>query len=148
MSSKPSWIHKRNRRALSSLEVLVAFTLLTSVLGVSTALIVKHGRLLTSQRDYRIALDELSSQLDRLTALPQGERAKALENLVPSSFAVTKLPGATLTGEITDADVGQRISLRLHWDEPQRTKAPVALSAWVVADGETSSQRSPTGDSP
>jgi hypothetical protein len=43
------------RRAVSSFEALVAFTLLTSVLGMSVPLVVRHGRLLTSARQYRLA---------------------------------------------------------------------------------------------
>lgn len=138
----------RLRLGLSSLEVLVAFTLLTSVISVSTVLAVKHGRILASQRDYRFALDELSSQLDRLTAMPPEERTKALENLAPSSFTASKLPGATLSGEITEADVGHRISLRMYWDEPQRLKAPLALSAWVIPDGNNARPESEEGDAP
>ena len=120
------------RRAISSLEVLVAFTLLSSVLALSTPLIVKHGRLLTAQRDYRLALDELSNQLERLTALPDEDRSAALRQLAPSAFAAKRLPGAQLRGELDALDLGQCLTLRLSWDEPQRAAAPVVMTAWIL----------------
>ena len=119
------------RHGTSSLEVLVAFSLLCSVLALSTPLIVKHGRLLAAQRDYRLALDELSNQLERLTALPDEKRLAALQQLTPSSFAAARLPGAQLRGEVHALDLGQCLTLRLWWDEPQRKAAPVMITAWM-----------------
>ena len=123
--------HNR-RTATSTLEVIVACTLLTSVLTVFTPLVVKHRRLLTAQRDYRLALDELSNQLERLTTLPEGEVSAALERLQPSEFAASRLPGAELRGELHAIDFGQRLKLELTWDEPQRSAAPVSLCAWLL----------------
>lgn len=122
----------RRCRGTSSLEILVSFTLLSSVLAFATPLVVRHGRLLAAQRDYRLALDELSNQLERLTALPPAELPAAVEGLSPSDFAAAHLPGAELTAELTSADIGQRLTLKLSWDEPQRSAAPVTLAAWVV----------------
>ena len=128
------------RRAISSLEVLVAFTLLSSVLALSTPLIVKHGRLLTAQRDYRLALDELSNQLERLAVLPDEDRSAALRQLTPSAIAAERLPGAQLRGELDSLDLGQRLTLRLWWDEPQRAAAPVVMTAWILPNAEMPSR--------
>jgi len=125
-----------NRRpGMSTLEVIVAFTLLSGVLAALAPLVVKHRRLLTAQRDYRLALDEVSNQLERLTALPDGELSAALQQLKPSEFAAAKLPGAELRGEIETIDFGRRLRLWLTWDEPERRGAPVSLAAWIVSDG-------------
>ena len=75
-----------SRRAVTSFEVLVAFTLLTSVLGMSVPLVVRHGRLLISARQHRLAVEELSNQLERLTTLPPGELAAAVTGLKVSEF--------------------------------------------------------------
>ena len=123
----------------TSLEVMVAFTLLTSVLSFSVPLIVRHGRLLTCHNHYRLALDELSNHLDRLTALPEAERAEALENLAPSPFAAARLPGVELRYELEPLDIGQRLILFVTWDEPQRRRAPVTMAAWVHPDRKPSS---------
>lgn len=138
---------RRKSAGTTSLEALVAFGLLSTVLALSTPLVVQHRRLLTAQRDYRLALDELSNQLERLTALPGSDLAPALDKLKPSGFAAAKLPGAELRGELAAADVGQRLTLRLSWDEPGRKAAPVVMAAWVFpkpanASSPTTSARS------
>jgi hypothetical protein len=114
-----------------TVEALVALTLLTTVISVSTPLIVRHGRLLVAQRDYRLALDELSNQLERLTALPPEKLPAALENLRPSPAMAERLHGARLRGQLDAGDGGQRLTLEITWDEPQRTAAPVSLAAWI-----------------
>lgn len=121
----------KNRRGLGSVEVLVAFTLLSTVLAISTPLIVKHGRLLTSHRHYRLGLDELTNQLERLTALPETDLRQALEQLKPSEFTAKRIPGVELRGELSPVDLGQRLTLQLWWDEPGRREHPLKLSGWV-----------------
>jgi hypothetical protein len=110
---------------------LVACTLLGTVLSVAAPLVVQHHRLLTAHRDYQMALDELSNQLERLTALPATDLPAAMEKLTPSEFTANHLHGTKLTGELVDADQGQRLTLHLVWDEPQRKSAPVSLAAWI-----------------
>jgi hypothetical protein len=50
------------RRGTTILELLVSFSQLITVLSLSATLVVRHGRILTSSRQYRLALDELSNQ--------------------------------------------------------------------------------------
>ena len=92
--------------AQATLDLLVAFTLLVTVISVATPLVVRHGRLLKSHRNYRLALDELSNQLDRLTALPLDELPGAIEQLTPSPFLTERLPGARLSGELQPVESG------------------------------------------
>ena len=113
--------------------MIVALTLLASVLALSTPLIVAHGRLLKSQRNYRLALDELSNQLERLSTLPEEELTGALKKLTPSPLAAERLPGATLRGELVDSAMGRRLTLETWWDEPNRQAAPLRLTAWIVS---------------
>jgi hypothetical protein len=138
-----------NRRtATSTLEVIVACTLMSSVLAVFTPLVVKHRRLLIAQRDYRLALDEVSNQLERLTALPEGEVSAALEQLKPSDFAAARLPGAELRGELDSIDFGRRLKLELIWNDPQRRGAPVSLAAWLPPSDETRDNTAARSQSP
>ena len=122
------------RTGTTAFEVIVSFSLLSSVLAFATPLVVRHTRLLASQRHYRLALDELSNQLERLSALQAEERSVALEKTVPSDFAAEHLPGAELRGELAESDFGQRVTLRLTWDEPQRSGAPLSLTAWMSSE--------------
>ncbi len=123
------------------LEVLVALTLLMSVLSVSVTLIVRHGRLLVTQRHYRLALDELSNQMDRVTTLPPGEVAQALPQLAASSFVAERLPAAKLTAEAMPTDIGQRVVLRLTWNEQH--EQTVAMTGWALPRGNSNEQKAP-----
>jgi hypothetical protein len=122
------------RRGSMLIELLASFGVLTTVFVVATPLVVRHGRLLTAARQYRIAVEELSNQLERLTALPGDELRARLPNLAPSEFATTHLHGAELTARLAPADVGERLTLEIVWDEPQRQGAPVRLVAWIAPE--------------
>jgi hypothetical protein len=124
-----AWL--RRRSGTGAIDVFVSLTLLATAMTVATPLIVRHGRLLKSQRNYRLALDELSNQLDRLTALQPGELPSAVQRLSPSAFVAERLPGAKLAGETTPAEVGARVTLELLWNESPGTSASASLAAWV-----------------
>jgi hypothetical protein len=128
------------RRGASVLEVLVSCTLLGTVFSVATPLVIQHNRLLITHRDYQLALDELSNQLERLTALPAAELPAALGKLSPSDRATAHLHDAKLTGELAAADQGQRLTLHLVWGDPQRRAPPVSLAAWIYRQGEAAPQ--------
>ena len=121
----------RSRGGMSSLDLLVTFTLLVAVMSILSPLTVRHGRLLQSHRDYRLALDELSNQAERLTSLSLEQLPVAVEQLAPSDFVAERLPGAELVGELHPAEAGVRVTLRIAWNSPERRRAPVALAVWV-----------------
>jgi hypothetical protein len=131
ITSKPgSETNIRLRRCGStSYEVLVAFTLLTTLLSLSLSSMVRHGRLLTSEQSYRLALDELSNQLDRLTALPSNELSQAVKELQLTPFTAQRLSDAKLVGEIAPTDIGQRVTLRLTSRDPNGLK--VSMAGWM-----------------
>jgi hypothetical protein len=131
VTSKPgSLTNIRLRRCGStSYEVLVAFTLLTTLLSLSLSSMVRHGRLLTSEQNYRLALDELSNQLDRLTALPGNELSQAVKELQLTPFTAERLSDAKLVGEIAPMDIGQRVTLRLTSQGPNGLK--VSMAGWM-----------------
>lgn len=130
----------RLRGGWGMLDMLVAFTLVVATIAVVTPLVMRHGRLLQSQRQYRIALDELSSQLDRLTVLRADELADAVAELQPTEFIVERLPGATIDAQLQEITGGaQQVTLQLAWDTPGRREAPVSLVGWVFPPSSTSS---------
>ena len=63
--------HRRSRLGTTMVEVIVALTLLTTTLSVAAPLVVRHGWLLASQRHYRMALDEVSNQMERLSTMQE-----------------------------------------------------------------------------
>jgi len=120
----------RDRRGLFLTELIVAAGILVVVMSVVTTLTVKNARLRQDARHYRLAVDELSNQLDRLTSLDEASRQRALENLSPSPQIEDALPNPALKAEtITDAD-GKRLVLRLSWDRPGK-RMQVTLVGWI-----------------
>lgn len=117
------------RRATSTLETIVALTLLLTVLTLSGSLIIRHGHLLTAQRHYRQALDELSNQMERVVVLPVDDVPQALKQLSLSEFTASRLSNPKLTAELKPADIGQRVTLHLTWNEsPEQS---VSMTGWV-----------------
>jgi hypothetical protein len=106
-----------------------------SVLSVSLPLIVRHGHLLTAQQHYRLALDELSNQLDRLTGMPAEDVPQALKQLSVSPFTAARLVGAKLNAELKPAEIGQGFTIRLTWNESQEQSA--TMSGWVLPSRQT-----------
>jgi hypothetical protein len=123
---------QRLRRGTGMLDLFVSFTLLVTLISVVTPLVVRHGHLLRSHRDYRLALDELSNQMERLTGLRTDQLPGAVKQLKPSAFLAERLSGAELVGELEPAEIGSRVTLKLTWNETGRRNAPVSLAAWVI----------------
>jgi hypothetical protein len=117
------------RRATSALEIIVALTLLVTVMSLSVSLIIRHGHLLVAQRHYRQALDELSNQMDRVVVLPASDVPQALQQLSLSEFTSSRLAGAKLTSELKPAQIGQRVTLNLTWNESHGQS--VSMTGWV-----------------
>lgn len=129
------------RGGVSSLEAIVAFSLISSVLALSTPLIVAHGRLLKAQRNYRLAMDELVNQVERSSALAAEDLPTAIDKLAPSSLTAQRLPGAMLRGEVHDSAFGKRLTLEIWWDEPNRRAAPLRMTAWIVSNASPENHR-------
>jgi hypothetical protein len=119
------------RAGTSTLDALVAFTLLVTTLSVATPLVVRHGRLLKSQRDYRLALDELSNQMERVIATSASDLPATIQQLSPSEFLMERIPSAQISGALQPVDGGMRVVLQLTWNELAGRRAPVSLAGWV-----------------
>src|SRR4051812_29884285 len=87
----------RKQTATTMLEVIVSLSLLMSALSLSLPLVLKHGHLLIEQRNYRLALEELSNHLDRLAATSQTDLPRSLQQLAVSPFTSVRLHDAKLT---------------------------------------------------
>lgn len=126
----------RKRRALSAIEVFVSLTILSAGLTLSAQLVVRHHRLLLDQRQYRLAMDELSNQIEQLAQLPLSERTAALADLQPRDLAKRHLPDAALQSELVAEDFGQRLTLSITWFERDQAAAPLRLSTWLYSGEE------------
>ena len=130
----------KQRRGITLFELLVAFGILSVIISVSAGLLVRHGRLLVSGRNQRLAVEELANRMELLHTLPPADRDAFLAAPAPSAFAAAHLPGATLTAVADAPDAGlQRIELAIEWNEPGRRGHPLRLAGWLPsASGEGS----------
>ena len=126
-------LQRINRQGLFTTELLVAATLLVTLLSVVLPLAVKADRLRQDARHYRLALDELTNQLDSLASLRSPELKASLANLVPSTEIGTVLVEPKLSGvQVSDKD-GTRIVLSLEWNQGRPSK-PVTLVGWIASE--------------
>ena len=116
-------------RGFTITELVVAASLLVTVLSVITPLAVRSNRLWQQTRYYRLAVEELTNQLEYLTSLDSAQRAEALEKLAPSMAISNTLPNPVLTAETRSDDDGNRLILSLTWDRLGEN-VPVTLVGW------------------
>jgi len=121
---------RANRRGFTMTELVVAATLLIAGLSVVAPLAVRSGRVWQDSRHYRLAVEELSNQLERLTSLDAVDRAAALSELVPSTQVSTALPNPMLSAETLTDENGTRLVLRLTWDRLGKS-TPLTLVGWI-----------------
>ena len=140
MKEQPHMIHSTfaNVRqtapaGFAMLELIVAAVLLTALLACLTPLAVSAGRLWQDSQRSRLALDELSNQLETLTQLNAAEAKLALSALMVSEQVAARLPNAQLSGEILFDEDGPRISLTLRWDRVGPAKS-MNLVGWLASD--------------
>ena len=132
------------RRGTSLTELIVACTLLGSMMLLVAPIAVRVGRCRQDQRHARVAMDELSNQLDRLTQLPADTLKQAITELQPSDFARNHLREAELQAELRPSENGQQLTLSLAWNRlGSRRAKPATLSTWVYSSTES---RPPTAD--
>jgi len=122
------------RRGVTLFELLVAFSLLAGIVSVSAGLVVRHGRLLSSARNQRLAIEELANQMERVTSLRREQLSAFIAAPAPSALAREHLSGVTLAATLSDAvvpDEGQKIILAIEWNEPGRRGNPLRLAGWL-----------------
>ncbi|QDT00792.1 type IV pilus modification PilV family protein [Adhaeretor mobilis] len=131
-----------DRAGFTLTELLVAATLLVVALSVVGSLTVRTGRLWQDSRHYRLALDELSNQLDRLTTLDQANLATAIQEIKPSEQIEAALPNPKLSVELLSDEYGTRLLMQLAWDRLGKS-SPVSLVGWVDPLPKTASEAEP-----
>ena len=112
------------------LEMLVGAVLLVALIAFVAPLTVRSGWLWKDAQRARIALDELSNQLESLVEMDEQQAQAALGTLAPSPHAVQRLPHANLEGELVSDEDGTRFVLTLSWNRGERTKRST-LVGWL-----------------
>ncbi len=105
--------------------------MLVVVMSVIGPVAVRTSRLWQDSRHQQLALIELESEIERLTALDPQARTEAMESLTPSPALKLAAPNAEIEAEsLRDVD-GTRIVLTLNWNESDYPRAPVQLVGWL-----------------
>lgn len=123
--------NRKMRHAFTLIELVVSASLVIAGLAIFGQLTTATGRTWVQTRHHALALEELSSQLDRLVALPSGMIDDAIAELKPSEAAVDSLPGVTLAAKRFDDRDGARIELSIDWDRG-RPSQPLRLTGWIA----------------
>lgn len=131
-ASKMKKLRNRTRHGLSLIEIVVAATLLVSLVGFVTPLTVRLGRVWQGTRDHRLALNELANQMEVLTSLGVSRCEIALANLEPSASIVKSLRDARLEGELARDQDGIRLLLSIDWNRGTDA-VPLRLVGWIDA---------------
>ena len=122
-----------SRCGLTITEVVVAATLVVSMIGLVAPLTVRIGRVWQSTRQYRLAFNELANQMELLSSLEVAQCEESLTSLQPSANVVQSLPGAKLGGEMIRDQDGTRLVLSLNWDRGSQS-VPISLVGWLNTD--------------
>lgn len=121
---------RQERSGLSSLELIVAAGLMTTIVASTIPVYIRHQRLLVDASRERIALEELANQAERLQATPAADWNASVVDMRPSPIAVSHLPGVSLHADLDQTSLGPRVLLHLSWNAPGRRHHPLTLAVW------------------
>jgi hypothetical protein len=121
-----------NRHAFSYAEVLVCATMLTTIISLVTVSSFRISRVWKDVYQRKVAINELSNQLDRLTALPVEQVQDLIDDLQPSDECIESLIRPKLSGTVhKQTDFGHRLTIAMTWqNQSGQIGRPVQLSAW------------------
>lgn len=84
---------------------------------------------------YRLAIDTLNNELEKLTLLDGDELAAASEKIEASQELEQQLSNVEIQCELQELEHGTRIALSLNWDRQGDLK-PIELVGWSTASKE------------
>jgi len=128
------------RRGTTMIELIVACSLLATLILVVVPSVIRIGQVQRTMRHDRIALDEMSNQLERLTELPFSQINQEIPKLTASEFATNGLPNPQLSGEIEESELGYQIVLQMSWDSPGRIAVPLRMATWIFPNEDVSQE--------
>ena len=120
------------RHGTMATEVIVAATLLLSMIGLIVPTTIRAGRIWRDSRHYQIAMNELSNQFEYLSSLSTAERTTALAQLRLSEQTQRSLLDASLEASLATKEDGERLTLSLNWDRGVEAK-PVKIVGWLTS---------------
>ena len=121
-----------SKRGVSLTEVVVAATLLVSMIGLVAPLTARFGRIWQTTRVHRLGVNELANQMDNLKRMDAASCNAALTELKCSAAIMHSMPEAKISGELIQATDGTRLKLKLELDGDKL--APLQLVGWLQTE--------------
>jgi len=131
MNKNLQQINHCQRRGLVAMEMLVAIVVLCATVTVVTGLLFKCGMIWRDVSQYRVAVHELSAQLEELTLMDANSVTERIDQLKPSAVSAERLPDAKLSGLLVKDSLGTRVELSINWKRMVESK-PVVLCGWLI----------------
>lgn len=119
------------RGGVSSIEFLVSFSVMATVMTFATTMTLNISRVWRDIEHHRLAVSELSNQLEELTLLRGEKLADRVSEIQPSDFCKQGLNEPRISATISTDKLGQRIDLELAWKH-QPVERKVRLSGWAI----------------
>ncbi|TWT82745.1 hypothetical protein CA13_42080 [Planctomycetes bacterium CA13] len=113
------------------IEVVIAAGLLITVMSFVTTLMYRVDLVWKDVAHQRAAMNELSNQLDRLSLMPAEQIQSELQKFEPSAEAKLSLFNPKVSGELTQDELGSRLTLRLSWSQLHPSK-PIEMATWIA----------------
>ncbi len=123
------------RRGVTMIELVVAAVVMVVVMSLVTTLCFRISCVWQDTGHRRVAVAELSNQLDRLTQMSPQQVRDALGTLKPSELSKRTLRDLQLAGELFQSEIGHRIHLQLNWSR-RHPGRPVELVGWIPLGSE------------
>ena len=132
---------KRQRGGVSSIEFLVSFSVMATVMTVATTMTLNISRVWRDIEHQRLAVCELSNQLEEMTLLSGEDLIERVGQIEPSEFCKQGLDEPRIAAQLSSDVLGQRIDLELAWKRHPVEKK-VRLSGWAMGEEDKSAEES------
>jgi hypothetical protein len=123
----------RCRDGITAVELIISAGLLITVMSFVTTICFQINLVWKDINHHRVAMGELSNQLEELSRLSREDAQTAIDGLKPSSVCGRSLNKPELTGELIDDVFGTRIVLKINWDRRNPGK-PMELVGWIASE--------------
>ena len=137
----------RSRRGLTMIETIVSASILVVVMCFGLSLTFRISQVWRDTTHQRIAMNELSNQLDELTRLPVNILLNDLEVLEVSSSTQRIFEEPVLVGRFVDDELGKRIVLSLHWKQ-RHPGIGAQLVGWLVDQSSEPGDKTQSANAP
>jgi len=124
---------RRPRAGTTLIELVVSAAVLMTIMSFVTTLCVRVNWVWKDIGHRRVAVGELSNQLERLTRLTPRQANQELDSLEASDLCRQTLKLPQLNGTLVDDELGFRIVLQLNWQR-RYPGTPVELVGWLQHD--------------